>query len=62
MDILTGLFRLLIFPGFAFLLVVALAFHWIDRVVIARLQGRVGPPWYQPLADLVKLLAKEDVL
>ncbi|NLX15870.1 MAG: NADH-quinone oxidoreductase subunit H, partial [Ramlibacter sp.] len=42
--------------------VVALAFHWIDRVVIARLQGRVGPPWYQPLADLVKLLAKEDVL
>jgi len=30
--------------------------------VAARLQGRVGPPWFQPLADLIKLMAKEDVL
>jgi len=26
------------------------------------LQGRAGPPWYQPLADMVKLFAKEDIL
>jgi NADH-quinone oxidoreductase subunit H len=57
-----ALFTLLIFPGLGFLFVCALAFQWIDRRVVARLQGRVGPPWYQPLADLIKLLAKEDVL
>ena len=61
-DWLSALFSLLIFPGFAFLFACALAFQWIDRRVVARLQGRVGPPWYQPLADLIKLLAKEDVL
>ena len=57
-----ALFTLQIFPGFGFLFVCALAFHWIDRRAAARLQGRVGPPWFQPLADLVKLMAKEDVL
>ncbi|MBC7248965.1 MAG: NADH-quinone oxidoreductase subunit H [Anaerolineae bacterium] len=59
---LSVLFALLVFPGFGFLLACALAFQWIDRRVEARLQGRVGPPWFQPLADLIKLLAKEDVL
>jgi NADH-quinone oxidoreductase subunit H len=56
------IFRLLVFPGFAFLFVCAMAFEWVDRRVIARFQERVGPPWYQPLADFIKLLAKEDVL
>ena len=61
-DGLFALFTLLVFPGFGFLLACALAFQWIDRRVIARLQGRVGPPWFQPLADFIKLMAKEDVL
>jgi len=61
-GLLSALFKLLIFPGFGFLFVCALAFQWIDRRVAARLQGRVGPPWFQPLADLIKLMAKEDVL
>lgn len=56
------LFILLIFPGFGFLFVCALTFQWIDRRVSARLQGRVGPPWFQPLADFIKLMAKEDML
>ncbi|HOU11710.1 MAG TPA: NADH-quinone oxidoreductase subunit H [Anaerolineae bacterium] len=56
------LFRLLVFPGFLFLLVCALFLDWVDRRIIARFQGRVGPPWYQPVADLIKLLAKEDIL
>ena len=32
-----------------------------DRIFTARLQGRVGPPLLQPLHDVKKLLAKEDV-
>ncbi len=56
------LLKLLIFPGFLFLFVCALFFDWVDRRMIARFQGRVGPPWYQPVADVIKLLAKEDIL
>lgn len=56
------LLKLLVFPGFLFLFVCALFFDWVDRRMIARFQGRVGPPWFQPVADLIKLLAKEDIL
>ena len=35
---------------------------WVDRKVTARVQWRVGPPWYQPFADVVKLLGKETIL
>jgi NADH-quinone oxidoreductase subunit H len=56
------LFALLVYPGFAFLFVCALVFAWVDRRVTARFQGRVGPPWFQPLADWIKLMAKEDIL
>jgi len=62
MSWLRAAFTLFCFPGFAFLVISAWAFEWIDRRVSARLQGRVGPPWFQPLADFVKLLAKEDIL
>lgn len=61
-DLGMALAKLLLFPGFAFLFVCAMLFAWIDRRVIARLQGRVGPPWFQPLADWIKLMAKEDIL
>lgn len=53
------LFNFLIFPGFLFTAIVGLAACWIDRKVTARIQWRVGPPWYQPLIDLVKLSIKE---
>jgi formate hydrogenlyase subunit 4 len=33
----------------------------LDRVITARLQGRVGPPLLQPYHDVRKLLAKDDV-
>ena len=59
---LSALFAFFIFPGFGFLFVCALTFQWIDRRVAARLQGRIGPPWFQPLADFIKLMAKEDIL
>ncbi len=61
-DMGLAFFRLLIFPGFAFLFFCAMAFDWVDRRAMARFQERVGPPWYQPLADFIKLLTKEDIL
>lgn len=62
LNVLRWLFALFVFPGFAFLLCCSFALEWLDRVIVARLQGRIGPPWYQPVADLIKLFAKEDIL
>jgi NADH-quinone oxidoreductase subunit H len=59
---LEGLFNLLLFPGLAFQIVCGLVFEWVDRKLLARFQRRVGPRWYQPLADLIKLFSKEDLL
>lgn len=53
---------LLFFPGGLSLLACGLAYEWVDRKLLARLQNRVGPRWFQPFADVVKLLAKEEVV
>ena len=42
--------------------VVGLLATWIDRKVTARVQYRVGPPWFQPFADVVKLMGKETIV
>ena len=57
-----SLFHLLIFPGFLFLCVFGLAMEYVDRKLYARLQNRIGPPWFQPFADFIKLSAKEDIV
>ncbi len=59
---MSALFSLFIFPGVLFLIVFGLLAEFIDRKIYARLQNRIGPPWFQPLADIVKLLAKEDII
>ena len=59
---LLSLFYILIFPGFLFLIVFSLAFEYADRILYARLQNRKGPPWYQSIADIVKLLFKETIV
>jgi NADH-quinone oxidoreductase subunit H len=59
---LQALFNILVFPGFLFLSVFGLAAEYIDRKLYARLQNRMGPPWFQPMADFIKLLAKEDII
>ncbi|MHB9155987.1 MAG: complex I subunit 1 family protein [Endomicrobiales bacterium] len=57
-----SLFNLLIFPGILFLSVCGVIAEFVDRKLYARLQNRVGPPWFQPVADFIKLLAKEELI
>ncbi|MGC8960878.1 MAG: NADH-quinone oxidoreductase subunit H, partial [Candidatus Bathyarchaeia archaeon] len=67
MEPVLALVKLMVFPGFVFAILLALAFEWIDRKFYAKLQNRVGPLYtgpsgiLQPLADLIKLLSKEDI-
>ena len=62
MSVLLNLVSILVFPGLVFLLVLGLAGQFVDRKLYARLQNRVGPPWFQPVADVFKLLGKESVI
>jgi NADH-quinone oxidoreductase subunit H len=62
MNVLLDLLRILVFPGMIFLVVMGMAGQYVDRKLYARLQNRVGPPWFQPVADLFKLLGKESVI
>lgn len=56
------LLKLLVFPGLLFMLLYSMLLEYIDRKVYARLQNRVGPPWYQPLADYLKLMGKGTII
>jgi NADH-quinone oxidoreductase subunit H len=62
MSVLLNLVSILVFPGMLFLVVLGMAGQFMDRKLYARLQNRVGPPWYQPVADVFKLLGKEPVV
>lgn len=53
---------LLLFPSGLFILLGGLVYEWADRKALAQLQNRVGPRWYQPLADVIKLLVKEEIV
>jgi len=61
MNILTSLISSLIFPAGLTLIVVGMLYEWVDRKLVARFQNRVGPRWFQPFADVVKLFAKEQI-
>jgi NADH-quinone oxidoreductase subunit H len=56
------LFIYLVFPGFAFTALAGMLAGWVERKLTARIQWRVGPPWYQSFADILKLLSKETVI
>lgn len=61
MDPLLLLIYIFVFPGFLFLFAYALTFEYLDRRIAARVQHRVGPPFFQPFADLIKVLGKEVI-
>lgn len=59
---MSSLFSIIIFPGFLFLAVISMMAEFLDRKIYARLQNRVGPPWFQAFADFIKLISKEDIV
>ena len=61
MNTLSSLFKILIFPAGLTLVLIGMLYEWIDRKLVARFQNRVGPRWFQPFADTVKLFAKEQI-
>lgn len=61
MTTFVSLLKILFFPAGLTLIFIGLFYEWIDRKLIARLQNRMGPRWFQPFADIVKLFAKEEI-
>lgn len=59
---MTALFAILVFPGLFFMALAGVAAEFVDRRLYARFQNRMGPPWFQPVADLIKLFAKETII
>jgi len=64
---ISDILSIVVFPGALFIIIYALYCNWVNRKFAARLQSRMGPMYagwqgiLQPLADLIKLLAKEDL-
>jgi NADH-quinone oxidoreductase subunit H len=61
MNTLTPLISLLIFPAGLTLLLTGMLYDWFDHKLVARFQNRVGPRWFQPIADVIKLFTKEQI-
>ncbi|MFN8595908.1 MAG: complex I subunit 1 family protein [Anaerolineae bacterium] len=62
MNVLQPIIALLFFPAGLFVIFNGLMYLWVDRKLVAQFQNRVGPRWFQPIADVIKLLAKEEII
>jgi NADH-quinone oxidoreductase subunit H len=56
------LFAVLIWPGLLGGALLGWLLLWSTRKIMARLQGRKGPPFYQPFFDFAKLMGKKTIL
>ncbi|HEX6035636.1 MAG TPA: complex I subunit 1 family protein [Anaerolineales bacterium] len=57
----TALLSIMVFPAGITLILSGMLYEWADRKLVARFQNRIGPRWFQPLADTIKLLTKEEI-
>lgn len=62
MEILCLVFYILVFPGILFSIGIGILLAGIDRKLVARMQGRIGPPILQPLYDFLKLIGKDTII
>jgi NADH-quinone oxidoreductase subunit H len=68
MEVIKPLLYILVFPGFAFQFIYSTYLEWMDRKLYARMQNRRGPLYtgyngiLQPVADILKLFFKEDIV
>lgn len=53
---------LMIFPLGLVALMFGLLLKGVDRIVVARLQRRIGPPLLQPFFDIIKLMQKQTMV
>lgn len=60
-NTLLPLISILVFPAGLWLIFVGMIYEWVDRKLVARFQNRIGPRWFQPFADVLKLFAKEQI-
>lgn len=61
MATLTAILSIMFFPAGISLILSGMFYEWADRKLVARFQNRIGPRWFQPFADTVKLLSKEEI-
>lgn len=61
-GILQGLAAYFLWPGLLVSSLLGWLFLWLSRKLVARMQRRFGPPFYQPFFDFVKLLGKRSLV
>ncbi len=60
--LLYNLFYLLVFPGLLFCILMGVLLSGLDRILVARMQRRVGPPLLQNWYDFLKCMGKETII
>jgi len=61
-EVFQGILALVFWPGLISGAVLGWFFLWLGRKALAWLQGRQGPPFYQPFFDFIKLASKQTVV